>query len=103
MQSSVTILVVDDSPFAARALVHVLESRGMRAKAASTMEEAMRICTLTVSSVGNPPKCPEQVAVTSTTSPSRYRTRSIQWLPAFASAPPPACSGSVSQARAGSG
>jgi CheY-like chemotaxis protein len=45
MQTSVTILVVDDSPFAARALVHVLESRGLRARAASTMDEAMRICT----------------------------------------------------------
>jgi sigma-B regulation protein RsbU (phosphoserine phosphatase) len=44
MQTSVTILVVDDSPFAARALVHVLESRGLRARAASTMEEALRIC-----------------------------------------------------------
>jgi DNA-binding response OmpR family regulator len=44
MQTSVNILVVDDSPFAARALVHVLETRGLRAKAASTMEEAKRVC-----------------------------------------------------------
>ena len=35
---------MDDSPFAARALVHVLESRGLRARAASTMAEAMKIC-----------------------------------------------------------
>jgi len=44
MPTSVNILVVDDSPFAARALVHVLESRGLRARAASTMEEATRVC-----------------------------------------------------------
>jgi PleD family two-component response regulator len=45
MRASQTILVVDDSPFAARALVHVLESRGMQARGASSLEEAMRICT----------------------------------------------------------
>ena len=44
MHNSPTILVVDDSPFAARALVHVLRSRGLRARAASTMAEAMNIC-----------------------------------------------------------
>ena len=44
MSNSPTILVVDDSPFAAKALVHVLESRGLRARAASTMAEAMNIC-----------------------------------------------------------
>jgi CheY-like chemotaxis protein len=44
MSISPAILVVDDSPFAARALVHVLESRGLRARAASTMAEAMKIC-----------------------------------------------------------
>ena len=44
MQTTVTILVVDDSPFAARALVHVLETRGLRARAACTMEEAIRAC-----------------------------------------------------------
>jgi CheY-like chemotaxis protein len=45
MPASPTILVVDDSPFAARALVHVLETRGLRARGASSMEEATRICT----------------------------------------------------------
>ena len=45
MRTSQLILVVDDSPFAARALVHVLESRGMQARGASSLEEAMRICT----------------------------------------------------------
>lgn len=45
MPASPTILVVDDSPFAARALVHVLETRGLRAHGASSMEEATRICT----------------------------------------------------------
>jgi CheY-like chemotaxis protein len=45
MPPSPTILVVDDSPFAARALVHVLENRGLRARGASSMEEATRICT----------------------------------------------------------
>jgi len=44
MHNSPTILVVDDSPFAARALVHVLELRGLRARAASTMADAMNIC-----------------------------------------------------------
>ncbi len=44
MNNSPTILVVDDSPFAARALVHVLASRGLRARAASTMAEALSIC-----------------------------------------------------------
>ena len=39
------VLVVDDSPFAAKALVHVLETRGLVARAASTMDEAMSICT----------------------------------------------------------
>jgi CheY-like chemotaxis protein len=38
------VLVVDDSPFAAKALVHVLEARGLVARAASTMDEAMSIC-----------------------------------------------------------
>jgi len=38
------ILVVDDSPFAARALVHVLESRGLKARAASSMDAAMAVC-----------------------------------------------------------
>ena len=45
MRPSASILVVDDSPFAAKALVHVLESRGLRVWGASTMEEAIRICT----------------------------------------------------------
>ncbi len=45
MTVSPTILVVDDSPFAARALVHVLETRGLHARGASTMEEATRILT----------------------------------------------------------
>jgi PleD family two-component response regulator len=45
MRTSQLILVVDDSPFAARALVHVLESRGLQARGASSLEEAMRICT----------------------------------------------------------
>jgi PleD family two-component response regulator len=45
MRNTPSILVVDDSPFAARALVHVLESRGLQARDASSMEEAMRICT----------------------------------------------------------
>ncbi len=45
MRTLQTILVVDDSPFAARALVHVLESRGLQARGASSLEEAMRICT----------------------------------------------------------
>jgi PleD family two-component response regulator len=41
---SPTILVVDDSPFAAKALVRVLELRGLRARAATTMDEAMHVC-----------------------------------------------------------
>jgi CheY-like chemotaxis protein len=41
---SPTILVVDDSPFAAKALVRVLELRGLRARAATTMDEAMHAC-----------------------------------------------------------
>jgi two-component system, OmpR family, phosphate regulon response regulator PhoB len=41
---SPNVLVVDDSPFAAKALVHVLETRGLAARAASTMDEAMSIC-----------------------------------------------------------
>jgi CheY-like chemotaxis protein len=45
MQPLTNVLVVDDSPFAARALVHVIESRGIRARAASSMEEATRLCT----------------------------------------------------------
>jgi CheY-like chemotaxis protein len=45
MRTSQLILVVDDSPFAAKALVHVLESRGLQARGASSLEEAMRICT----------------------------------------------------------
>jgi two-component system sensor histidine kinase/response regulator len=45
MQTSTSVLVVDDSPFAARALVHVIESRGIRARGASSLEEATRICT----------------------------------------------------------
>ncbi|MBN2576576.1 MAG: response regulator [Deltaproteobacteria bacterium] len=44
MPAAQTILVVDDSPFAARALVHVLESHRLVARAASTMEDAMKIC-----------------------------------------------------------
>jgi DNA-binding response OmpR family regulator len=44
MRDSSAILVVDDSPFAARALVHVLESKGLKARAASTMEAAMQAC-----------------------------------------------------------
>jgi CheY-like chemotaxis protein len=44
MPTAPAILVVDDSPFAARALVHVLELRGLVARAASTMEEAMKVC-----------------------------------------------------------
>jgi DNA-binding response OmpR family regulator len=44
MYDSPTILVVDDSPFVARALVHVLESRGLAGRPASTMAEAMNIC-----------------------------------------------------------
>jgi DNA-binding response OmpR family regulator len=37
---SPNVLVVDDSPFVARALVHVLETRGLAARAA----EALSIC-----------------------------------------------------------
>ena len=44
MRNSPAILVVDDSPFVARALVHVLESRGLKAHAASTMDEAVTVC-----------------------------------------------------------
>jgi CheY-like chemotaxis protein len=44
MQASPSILVVDDSPFAARALAHVLEARGLRVRAASSMEEVVRLC-----------------------------------------------------------
>jgi len=38
------VLVVDDSPFVAKALLHVLETRGIAAHAASTMDEVMSIC-----------------------------------------------------------
>ncbi len=41
---SPTILVVDESPFAAKALVRVLELRGLRARAATSMDEAMHAC-----------------------------------------------------------
>jgi len=40
----VRVLVVDDSPFVAKALVRVLEARGLVACAASTMDETMSIC-----------------------------------------------------------
>jgi two-component system OmpR family response regulator len=38
------VLVVDDSPFVAKALVRVLEARGLAAVAASTMDEATSVC-----------------------------------------------------------
>lgn len=41
---SPTILVVDDSTFAAKALVRVLELRGLHARAATTLDEAMHAC-----------------------------------------------------------
>lgn len=44
MPAALSILVVDDSPFAAKALVHVLESHRLVARAASTMDEVMKIC-----------------------------------------------------------
>ena len=47
MRDLPSILVVDDSPFAARALVHVLESRGLKARAASSMDAAMAVCAET--------------------------------------------------------
>lgn len=41
---SPTILVVDDSIFAAKALVRVLELRGLRGSAATTLDQAMHAC-----------------------------------------------------------